>query len=257
VEFRLLGPLEVRVHGDVLPIHSPRQRSLLAALLLRANQVVTVGRLVDALWGADPPTSAVANVRTHVARLRHRLHEAGDDSRIVTRSAGYLITVAPDELDLALFDDLTARAGCAARQGHHAMAAWTLSRALTLWRGRPMENVPPHGTLEADAARLDEIRLTVVQDCLDATLAAGDHERATVALRALVVTHPLRERLWAQLMMALHRAGRRADALAAYEQARVRLADELGLDPGTELRQLRQRILIGDPTLARPLATAP
>jgi DNA-binding SARP family transcriptional activator len=214
-------------------------------LLSRPNQVVTVDQLVDSVWGDRPPASAVANVRTHVASLRRRL----PGTRIVTRPTGYLITVAPGELDVAVFADLVAQAGRDAKSGQPAEAAWRLRRALALWRGRPMANVPHHGATEAEAARLDEMRLIAVQDCLGATLAAGEPDLAAVELRSLVLTYPLRERLWALLMLALCQGGRRADALDAYEQARARLADELGIDPGPELRQLRHRILTGDPVL--------
>ncbi|MFD4411453.1 BTAD domain-containing putative transcriptional regulator [Streptomyces sp. NPDC058246] len=258
VEFRLLGPLEVRDGGGgVMALRAARQRALLAGLLLSANQVVSVHRLIDVVWGQASPASAVANLRTHVAGLRRLLSASdgeaeplGGSVRLGTRPGGYQLTVLPGELDLTVFDDLVARGRQALRQRRPAEAAPYFGRALELWRGPPLENVVLHGPGEADLARLEEARPAVVEDWLRARLACGEHAEVIGELRALVVEQPLRERLWALLMLALHRTGRRADALGAYDQARARLVDELGLDPGRELSALHERILSGDPGLS-------
>ncbi len=252
MEFRLLGPLEVRHSGEILPVRAPRQRSLLAALLLHANQVVTVDRLIDRVWGQDPPPSAAANLRTHVAALRRNLSRAKGSARVVARSGGYLIVVRPGELDLSAFEELAGQGRAAVQRSEHALAARRFGEALALWHGRPLENVALSGTAEADAVRLSEDRISVLEDCLHARLAAGEHASVIGALRGLVLEHPLREHLWALLMLALYRAGRKADALAAYDDARAQLADQLGLDPGTELCRLHQHILTGDPALSGP-----
>lgn len=264
VEFRLLGPLEVQDSGgEVIALRASRQRSLLAGLLLSANHVVSVHRLISVVWGQTSPPSAVANLRTHVAGLRRLLSAAdsgadalGGTVRLRTRPGGYQLTVLPGELDLTVFEDLVAQGRQAVRQRRPADAALHFGQALGLWRGQPLENVVLHGSGEADLARLEEVRPAVVEAWLRTRLACGEHAEVIGELRALVVEQPLRERLWALLMLALHRTGRRADALGAYDQARARLVDELGLDPGPELSALHQRILNGDPTLtARPTGT--
>ena len=249
VEFRVLGPLEIRADGQVLPIRAPGRRSLVAALLLAANQVVSVDRLVEVIWGAGGSASSVPNLRTHVVALRRLLAEAGAGSdRVLTRSGGYLLVVEPGELDLAVFEDLVAQGRAAQQQEDHALAARTFGQALDLWSGPPLENVTLHGSAEPEVARLAEERLAVIQERLAARLACGEHAEVIGELRGFVVEHPLRESLWALLMLALWRAGRPADALVAYDEARHRLAEELGVDPGPELRRLNQRILSGEET---------
>ncbi|GLZ28773.1 hypothetical protein Lesp02_09630 [Lentzea sp. NBRC 105346] len=239
VEFRVLGPLEVRDRGEVVPV---KARSLLAALLLSANKVVTVDHLVGAVWGDDPPESAVANLRNQVVVIR-RL-----GARVVTCPGGYSLQVGPGELDLEVFEDMVRQGRRMARRHRHAAAAGLFGRALELWRGPALANVELRGTTRAAAARLGEARMTVVEEWARSGLACGAKDVAG-ELTGLVIEHPLREPLWALLMLALHRAGRRADALAAYERARRVLADELGLDPGLELRRLRHQIITDDPAL--------
>ncbi|WP_188317068.1 AfsR/SARP family transcriptional regulator [Solihabitans fulvus] len=249
LEFRVLGPVELRADGAVVPLRAPGRRALLAALLLSANRVVTVDRLVNALWGQLPPPSAVANLRSHVAVLRGLLAAAcGGEERVVTRPGGYLMTVRPGELDLGVFEDLVGRGRQALRLEQHEVGARLLGEALDLWRGQPLANVTLHGAGEAEVVSLEEARLDVVEDRLRALLACGDNAAVIGAASGLVVEHPLREPLWALLMLALHRAGRQADALAAYTAVRTRLAEELGLDPGQELRRLQHEILVGDAT---------
>ncbi|WP_051468809.1 AfsR/SARP family transcriptional regulator [Actinomadura oligospora] len=250
MEFRVLGPLEICSAGTAVPVRSGAQRALLAALLLSANQVVAVDRLVELIWGPAPPTSAEANLRTHVSALRRLLRGSGDGAaRLVTRPGGYLIEVQPGDLDLLAFDALVRDGRRALREGQPGTAARRLSAALGMWRGRPLENVVLHGDGDAEAARLAEVRLGVVEDRLRAMLADGDLADVVGELSGLVVDHPLRESLWALLMLALQRSGRQADALAAYERVRHVLAEELGADPGPELRRLHHQILTGDPAL--------
>ncbi|MCP2336568.1 AfsR/SARP family transcriptional regulator [Actinomadura rupiterrae] len=255
MEFRVLGPLEICSAGAVVPVRSGAQRALLAALLLSANQVVPADRLVELIWGAEPPASAEANLRTHVSALRRLLQASGDGSaRLVTRpGGGYLIEVGTDDLDLLAFDALVREGRRALREDKPGTAVRRLSRALGLWRGRPLEDVVLHGDGHAETARLAEVRLGVVEDCLVARLATGEHADVVGELSGLVVEHPLRESLWALLMLALHRSGRQADALAAYERVRLLTAEELGADPGPELRKLHQRLLTGE--LATPPPT--
>ncbi|MEV4255101.1 BTAD domain-containing putative transcriptional regulator [Spirillospora sp. NPDC049652] len=257
MEFRVLGPLEICSAGTAVPVRSGAQRALLAALLLSANQVVAVDRLVELIWGPAPPASAEANLRTHVSALRRLLRDSGGASRLVTRPGGYLIEVEPGDLDLLAFDALVRDGRLALREGRSATAARLLSAALGMWRGRPLENVVLHGDGDAEAARLTEVRLGVVEDRLRAMLAGGDLADVVGELSGLVVDHPLRESLWAMLMLALRRSGRQADALAAYERVRHVLAEELGADPGPELRRLHHRILTGDPALAPAAAADP
>ncbi|MFI6599710.1 BTAD domain-containing putative transcriptional regulator [Nonomuraea sp. NPDC050536] len=237
MEFRVLGPVEVHVDGRAVPIPGPRPRALLAALLLSPNRLVTVDRLVDAIWGEEPPASAVPNLRQHVTALRRML--GPESSRISGQPGrGYRIELLPGELDLDVFTDLVARAQ---QEGEPGL----LGQALAVWRGEPLQDLPPHPIFTSAAGRLGERRLAVLEDWFEARLASGGHDELLPELRAQVVEHPLRERLWALLMRALHQAGRRGDSLAAYARAGAVLADELGVEPGPELQELHARLLSG------------
>ena len=238
MEFRLLGPLEV-VGDDGVPVAlgGPRPRALLARLLLEPNRAVSNDRLIDALWGESPPPSAHNAVQVHVHALRAAL---GPD-RIETRAPGYLLHVHPGELDADRFRELVRRGGD------------DLPVALALWRGPALADLADEPFARADAARLDESRLVAVEARIDHDLAGADDTAVAAELEALVAAHPHRETLRALLMLALYRAGRQADALAAYRDARAAL-DELGLEPGPELRALEQRILRQDEDLSRPQA---
>ncbi|UMP06000.1 BTAD domain-containing putative transcriptional regulator [Amycolatopsis sp. EV170708-02-1] len=247
MEFRVLGPLEVVAGGVPRQVGSGRQRAVLTALLLRSNQVVPNAELIDMVWGEPAPRSAAVNLRGHIAGLRRALAPEGE-RRLAATGGGYQISARPDEVDLAVFEDLVARGYAARRAGEHADAARRFGTALRLWRGHPFDGVELHGAAAAEVARLSEIRLVLTEDHLGARLAIGDG--AVIGeLRGLVVVHPLREPLWMLLMRALHVTGRQTEALAAYDQARERLATELGIDPGPALKDLRQRILTGDPAL--------
>jgi DNA-binding SARP family transcriptional activator len=242
-EFRLLGPLEVVEDGSSLALGGGKQRALLAMLLLHANEVVGTDRLIDELWGESPPLTVNKSIHVYVSRLRKELGE----ERLVTRSPGYVLHVEPDELDLQRFEALLAEA----RDGDAdaATTARTLREALALWRGSPLADLAYEPFAQSAIARLEELRWAALEARIDADLASGRHEELVGELQALVAEHPLRERLHAQLMLALYRSGRQADALEAYRTARELLMDELGLDPGEELRRLEAAILRQDPAL--------
>ena len=244
MEFSLLGPLIVRCGGEVLPVQRGKQRAVLAALLLRANRVVAVADLADALWDGDRPPSAQVTVQNYVKRLRQALGDA-DRSRIITQPRGYQILVQPGELDLSRFRDLLTAAQASARNGSWADAATNAADALGLWRGDPLEDVDSE-LLRREVPRLAEMRLQAQETRIEADLRLGRHAELINELRQLTDAYPLRERFWALLMLALYRSGRQADALVAYQRAREALVKELGAEPGAELRSVQQRMLIGD-----------
>jgi DNA-binding SARP family transcriptional activator len=247
VEFRILGPLEI-LDGELrLPLGGTKRRAVAALLLLEANQVVPSERLIDGVWGGDPPPAAVGSLQNHVLRLRRVL---GD--RLVTRAPGYLMRVEPYELDLDRFRRLVAEA----RAGEPAQAAALLGEALALWRGPPLADLAgdPVGLA---AGHLDELRLEAVELRIDAELELGLHARLVAELEQIVTEHPFRERLRAQLLLSLYRSGRQADALQAYAAARATLVDELGTEPGPELQALHRAILRQDAELAGPARDLP
>jgi DNA-binding SARP family transcriptional activator len=258
-EFLLLGPLAVGTEGAPLPIPGAKHRAVLAALLLRANEVVTVDDLAEVLWGEDLPSSARTVVQNYVMRLRRALGPAG--SRITTQPGGYLIRVEPGELDLDRLEDLLRHARAAARQARWTDASAQGAAALALWRGEPLADVGSDLLAARHGSRLAELRLQALESRLDAELQLERHGEAISELRQLAAGHPLRERLHALLMLALYRDGRQAEALAAYQHARDVLIAELGAEPGPDLQQLHQQILAADPALNRrstsSSATAP
>lgn len=246
MDFAVLGPLEVRHAGVALPLGGPRQRAVLATLLLRANQVVTAQYLAEAVWEA-PPARPESNIRTYVAGIRRRLRCAGEaDSRLITEAGGYLLRVFPGELDLEAFRRLTDQARRAHAAADFARVAKHCQEALRLWRGKPLEGLPLGPHLMAELVRLEERRFTAVEQQAEARLALGDNDGVIGELRRLVVQHPLRESLWAWLMLALYGSGRAAEALQAFQDVRKVLRDELGTEPGDELHDLHQRILRRD-----------
>jgi DNA-binding SARP family transcriptional activator len=242
VEFRILGPLEV-VDGDrPLSLGGPKQRALLALLLTRANEVVPIERLVDELWRETPPKAAVNTIQYYVSQLRKVL----GPTVIVTQPPGYVVRVEVEALDLRRFERLFA----AAQAVEPARAATLLREALELWRGPPLGDVASEGFARPEIARLEELRLAAVEARIAADLECGRHSAVTGDLEALVLEHPLRERLRAQLMLALYRSGRQAEALEAYAKARRVLDEQLGLEPGPELQRLQKAILVQDLDLA-------
>ncbi|MEU5781872.1 AfsR/SARP family transcriptional regulator [Micromonospora lupini] len=242
MRFRILGPLEISGAGHTLTVTAARQRVVLSTLLLDANCVVSTAQLADALWDDAPPTTARGQVQICVSALRKTLTRLGLPDRIVTRPPGYLIEVADGDLDLHYFDRLVLAGQQALAESRLDDAAEALSGALALWRGTALAGVDSPA-LRAAATRLDERRLAVTEDWLDVELHRGRHQHVVGELRELVATHPLRERLHAQHMRALSGAGRPAEALAAYRSARRVFLDELGLEPGGELRRLERAIL--------------
>jgi DNA-binding SARP family transcriptional activator len=232
MEFRILGPLEVVSDGRALDLGGAKQRALLAVLLIHPNQAVSRDRLIDALWEERPPDTAQKALQVHVSKLRKQL---GRD-RIVTRAQGYAIRVEPDELDAERFERL---AGEGDRQ---------LVDALALWRGPPLADVANARFARNEIARLEERRLAVLEERIEAEVAHG-RPGPIAELESLVAEHPLRERLRRLLMLALYRAGRQAEALDVYQDARRALVDELGIEPRRELRDLHQRMLNQDPVL--------
>jgi DNA-binding SARP family transcriptional activator len=241
MEFHVLGPLDVTRHGESLSLGPAKQRALLAILLLRANRAIPKDLLIDALWGAAPPPSADKNVYVYICNLRKIL---GRD-RIVRRVHGYLLAVHPGELDLDRFEEALRAGSRALAAGAPDEARELLVDALTYWSDRPLADLPNHAYLQAEALRLDERRITALESKIDADLQLARHHEVCDEVSALVAQHPLRERLRAQHMTALFRAGRRAEALASYDTGRRYLAAELGLEPGPLLTRLHSAVLDG------------
>ncbi|MER7919263.1 MULTISPECIES: BTAD domain-containing putative transcriptional regulator [unclassified Streptomyces] len=250
LRFGVLGPVRAWRGEEVLNTGSPQQRALLAALLLREGRTATAAELIDALWGPEPPSQALAAVRTYASRLRKVL----DFGVLVSESGGYAVRgLGEGALDLVQAQDLGAEAEKARGTGDLTRARALLNEALDLWDGEPLAGVPgPYA--ETQRVRLEEWRLGLLESRLDMDLEQGCHAEAVSELTALTAAHPLRERLRELLMLALYRSGRQAEALAVYADTRRLLAEELGVDPRSGLRELQQRILRADPALAEPSA---
>ncbi|WP_158566223.1 AfsR/SARP family transcriptional regulator [Micromonospora craterilacus] len=252
---QILGPLEVVVDGTPVPLGGRRNQMILAVLAAEANRVVLVDRLVDAVWDEQPPPTARSQIQICVSALRRSLSRAGAPDVIATRPPGYLLRVETGHLDADVFDDLVTYARVLVDNSRDADAAVELRRALGLWRG-PALGALPSRVLEATAGRLEERRLAATEELVRIELALGRHDDLIDELTALVAEHPLRERLHGHLMLALYRAGRQAEALGAYRRARALLVEELGIEPGGELRRLEKAILMGSHELDLP-ARAP
>ena len=254
VEFGILGPLEITAGGQPLPVQGARIRTVLAMLLVHANQVVPADRLTGELWAGQPAGGAAASLQVRVSQLRKALRPSGEAGRLVTRPPGYLIRVAPDELDARRFERLARDGETALAAGDDALAVRRLDEALGLWRGPALVDVDDAPFARAEAARLEERRLAAVESRAEALLACGRHRELIGELETLTAAHPLRERLWSHRMLALYRAGRQAEALRAYRDLREILTGELGIEPSPALRELEVRILRQDAALAPPAA---
>ncbi len=251
----VLGPLLVRSGGELVPVPAPKQRVILAALALRAGQVASYDELAEIVWDGVPPSGARVAIRNYVKRLRQILGPVAG-RRIVTRDPGYALEADPDEVDALRFTALCSQGGEAIRRdaapGSETGAWELLGEAIGLWRGNPLVDVPSNVLITAEVPRLDALRMQAQEWRMDAGLARGLHSELVGELTQLARDHPWRERFHAQLMLALYRCGRQAEALAAYQRTRRMLVDELGVEPGRELRDLQAGILDADPDLAAP-----
>ena len=239
MDFRILGPLEVLNHGCVVPLGGSKQRALLALLVLHANETLSAERLIDELWGERPPATAAKTLQAHVSRLRKAL--GASDGAVVTRAHGYELELEPGCLDAHRFERLVGEGGAALGAGRPERALALLEDALALWRGPPLADLAYEPFAQREIARLDELRVAALEELIEAKLALGRHSELVGQLEALVGEHPYRERLRAQLMLALYRSDRQADALQAYQDARRTLVDQLGIEPGERLRRLERR----------------
>jgi DNA-binding SARP family transcriptional activator len=253
MDFRILGPLEVLDEGRVVALGGSKQRALLALFLLHANQTLTTDRLIDELWGDRPPASAAKNVQMHVSRLRKALAARAAGGLVLTRERGYELELDPERLDSYRFERLLdeGRSGLAAGRPERAAAA--LEAALAMWRGAPLADLAYEPFAQREIARLDDLRARALELLIEAKLALGGHAEVIPELEALIAEHPYREHPRAQLMLALYRCDRQADALQAYQDARRQLVEELGIEPGERLRELERAILAQDPALAAPV----
>jgi DNA-binding SARP family transcriptional activator/DNA-binding beta-propeller fold protein YncE len=272
MEFRILGPFEVSHAEGVIVLGPRKQRALLAVLLLHANEVVTSERLIDELWGDDAPATAAKSVQVYVSQIRKGLRNGGpvstDGDVLLTRAGGYVLTVGPGALDAWRFERALEEGQRALGAGQPERAAGRLREGLALWRGPPLADFAYDAFAQAEIARLEELHLSALEERIDADIALGRHGLLVGELETLVSEHPLRERLRAQLMLALYRCDRQAEALEVYRQGRLRLVEDLGLEPSPTLQRLERSILGQSPELAlhgpgaavaesNPLADAP
>lgn len=248
MEYRVLGPLEVRDGDRSLPLAGPKQRALLALLLVNANRVLSRDRLIDELWGEHPPETAVQSLQVYVSRLRKLL----PTGTLLTRPPGYLLEIDAGQLDLRRFERLLAEGHEALAAGDAERAASVLREALELWRGPALAEFAFEPFAQAEIGRLEDLRVSAVEERVEADLALGRHADLIGELEALIAEHPHRERLRGELMLALYRSGRQAEALAAYQQARGALVDELGIEPSAALQRLEKAILLHDEELEAP-----
>src|SRR5580658_3407228 len=259
MRFRLLGPLEIRAEEeDWRGIGAPKWRSVLAALLIKAGQIVPADVLINEVWqGQDAPPAKAGNlISIYVLRLRRLLGDT-DSTLLVTRAPGYLLRLAAGDTDAQVFESLVRQGRRAYAAGDPERAAAQLAEAVALWHGSPLADVPPTPLVEAEAERLADLRLDAAELRITAELACGSHAQVIPELRRLLADHSLRENLWLLLMRALDGAGRHAEALEAYGHARSVLAEELGVDPGAELRRCYAELLAKDDALTKDAGDAP
>lgn len=253
IEFLMLGPLEARRAGQPLKLGSIKHRMLLAKLLLHANQVLSTDELIDTVWGEQPPPTVRQSLQNHVAALRRLIEQAGTPAgqprTLLTRDPGYLLQVHPDQLDLHRFRRMVDEGRTALEGGEPWAATRLLHEAVALWRGPVLADVVAAGASWPELAGIDELEIGAIEARIEADLVAGRHAELVGELEALIRRHPLREHLHGQMMLALYRSGRQADALGAYRHARRTLVDELGIEPSVRLQRLEQAILAQDPAL--------
>jgi DNA-binding SARP family transcriptional activator/class 3 adenylate cyclase len=255
MEFRILGPLEVLDAGQRIPLPGKKQRALLALLLVHSGETLATDRLIDELWGERPPTTAAKAVQVHVSRLRKALaadRSGGADAVVLTREHGYGLAVPPERIDAHRFERLVAEGRSVLVAGRIEHAVAVLEEALSLWRGRPLDDIAYEPFAQPEISRLDGLRVEALEQLVDAKLALGRHVEVVRQLEALIADHPYREGLRAQLILALYRCDRQAEALQAYQNARRVLVEELGIEPGQRLRELERAVLAQDPALAAP-----
>lgn len=253
IDYRILGPLEAAPNHQPVELARSKQRALLALLLLHANQPVSVDRVVDVLWGPDAPARVLADLQVHVSRLRRAIDPErptrAPSEVLLTVAGGYLLRVGPDDLDADRFEALADEGHRLLACGYPAPARAALDQALKLWRGPALAEFAYEPFAQPEAARLEERRVLAAEDRLEAELALGHHAEAVSGLEAMVAANPLRERLWGLLALALYRSGRQGEALRVFGRARALLGEELGLEPGPDLRRLEAEILAQAPTL--------
>src|SRR5260370_22709896 len=253
MEYRVLGPLEVGDDGRSSPGAGAKQRTVLAVLPVNANHVVSRDKLIDELWGDHPPETAVQSLQNYVSNLRKLL----PPDALLSRPPGYVLQLAPDELDVRCFEHLLANGHEALAQGDPGRAAAVLREALALWRGPALAEFAFEPFAQPEIGRLGDLRLVRVEERIEADLALARHADLIGELEALIAENPHRERLRGQLMLALYRSGRQAEALEAYQQARHALVEELGIEPSPALQELEKAILRQDAALDLAPATGP
>ncbi|HEV3496694.1 MAG TPA: BTAD domain-containing putative transcriptional regulator, partial [Actinomycetes bacterium] len=253
MRFGILGPLEATDGERPVEFVRPKQRAVLAVLLIEANRVIPLDRLIDLLWGGEPPAWATGALQVHISGLRAAL-EPDQPARmrnrfLVTQPPGYLLRVGPDDLDASQFETLAVRGHQALIDGRPTAARRVLKEGLALWRGPALAEFAFEPFAQHEAARLEELRATALEDRIEADLARGAHAAVIAELEALVAEHPIRERLWGLLMLALYRSERQTEALRAFARARTTLREEVGIQPGPALRRLEDEILRQAPSL--------
>jgi DNA-binding SARP family transcriptional activator len=243
MEFRILGPFEVALGERRLALRGGRQRALVAMLAIHANEVVSKDLLIEELWPNEEFDAALNTLQVTVSRLRKALHSSGGEERLVTKPPGYLLRLAPEELDAGVFERLLGEGRADLAQGELEQALGHLQQALALWRGDALADFRYERFAQAAIARLEELRHVCLEERVEAELALGRHDALVPELEALVHDHPLRERLRSQLRLALYRCGRQEEALELYRETRNRLREEIGLEPSPELQELQRQIL--------------
>jgi DNA-binding SARP family transcriptional activator len=255
MDFRILGSLQVLDEGRVVALGGSKQRALLGLLLLHANETLSADRLIDELWGEHPPATAAKTVQVHISRLRKALAAGagrGSEDVVLTREHGYELALDPERLDATRFERLVAAGRDDVAAGDPESAVSALEDALSMWRGRPLDDLAYEPFAQREIARLEDLHLGGLEELIEAKLALGRHGEVVSRLEGLIEDHPYRERLRAQLMLALYRCDRQADALQAYQEARRSLVEQLGIEPGERLRELERAVLAQDPALAMP-----